>query len=314
MDVFPNDIQSKLELVFSKAAALLPADVGQQLLAMLTPSALATMAGVIVIWAGSHFFGMGEIADLVLLIIGWAAVGGVALEAAKKLYDFATKTNAARHDRDLDAAAKDLADAITLLGVNTVLVLLLKKKPGDTFKAPFRGVKMPRYSNDIGKKMSLPRNGGWRYTPKIKITKYRDVAQGGTKPWGDVEVGRNYYSEAMSKDEAYLQMLSTLYHEQVHMAIAPKFYLLRELRVFMRQSAYNKSFILRYLEEALAETIGLLRARGMRSEYILEGFKFPLGNTYEITYTLLRHEAAGILLGPVVVSGLMYNAWYGVQK
>jgi len=82
------------------------------------------------------------------------------------------------------------------------------------------------------------------------------------KTLGDVEVGRNYYPGAMSKDDAYLQMLSTLYHEQVHMAIAPKFYLFRELRVFMRQSAYNKSYILRYLEESLAETIGLLRARG----------------------------------------------------
>jgi len=98
------------------------------------------------------------------------------------------------------------------------------------------------------------------------------------------------------------------------MSIASKFYLLRELRVFMHQSAYNKSFILRYLEEAFAETIGLLRAKGMSRDYIIEGFKFPLGNTYEITFTLLRHEAAGILLGPVVVGGLMYNVWYGVQR
>lgn len=45
MDVIPNDIQSRLQLVISKAAALLPSDVGQQLLAMVTPSALATMAG-----------------------------------------------------------------------------------------------------------------------------------------------------------------------------------------------------------------------------------------------------------------------------
>ena len=184
MEVIPSDIQSRLQLVISKAAVLLPSDVGQQLLAMVTPSALATMAGVIVVWAGAHFFGIGEIADLVLLIVGWVAVGGVALEAAKKLFDFATKTNAARSEGDLDVAAKDLADAITLLGVNTVLALLLKKKPGDTFKTPFRGVKMPRYSSDIGRKMNLPRNGGWRYTPKIKITKHSDVVQGRTKPWG----------------------------------------------------------------------------------------------------------------------------------
>jgi len=162
--------------------------------------------------------------------------------------------------------------------------------------------------------MKLPRNGGWRYTPTIKITKYKDVIQGATKSWGDAVVGRNFYPGTISKDEAYLKMLTTLYHEQVHMIIAPKFYLLRELRVFMRQSAYSKSYILRYLEEALAETIGLLRARGMSTEYIVKGFNFPLGNTYEISFSLLRHEASGILLGPVIVGGIMYSVWYGVQQ
>ncbi|VYT98835.1 hypothetical protein [Metakosakonia massiliensis] len=314
MDVIRMDLQSKLQVVLTKAASLLPSDVGEQLLAMITPQALATMAGVVVIWAGAHFFGIGEIADIILLVVGWVAIGGVAFEAGKKLYDFAVKTNNARTEADLDAAAKDLAEAITLIGVNTVLILLFRKKPGDTFKKPLRGVVMPRYSGEIASRMNLPRNGGWRYKPIIKITKYKDVIQGATKPWGDAVVGRNFYPEAMSKEEAYLKMLTTLYHEQVHMAIAPKFYLLRELRVFMRQSAYSKSYILRYLEEALAETIGLLRARGMSSEYIIQGFKFPLGNTYEITFSLLRQEAAGILLGPVTVGGIMYSVWYGAQQ
>lgn len=238
----------------------------------------------------------------------------MALEAGKKLYDFAVQTNNAHSETDLDIAAENLANAITLIGIDAVLAVLLKKKPGDTLKVPFRGNSMPRYSREIGKRMSLPRNGGLRYTPKIKITKHKDVIQGATKPWGDAVVGRNYYPGAMSKDEAHLKMLTTLYHEQVHIFIAPKFYLLRDLRVFIRQSAYNKSFILRYLEEAFAETIGLLRARGMHREYIVEGFKFPLGNAYEITFSLLRNEAAGFLLGPVVVGGLMYKVWYGVQR
>jgi hypothetical protein len=52
-----------------------------------------------------------------------------------KLYDFAIKTNNARTEADLDAAAKDLAEAITLIGVNAALILLFRKKPGDTFKS-----------------------------------------------------------------------------------------------------------------------------------------------------------------------------------
>lgn len=114
MNVNTMDLQGKLQVSMTKAAALLPANVGQHLLALITPQALATMAGIVVIWAGSHFFGIGEIADVILLIVGWVAVGGVAAEAGKKLYDFAIKTHSARTEADLDAAAHDLADAITL--------------------------------------------------------------------------------------------------------------------------------------------------------------------------------------------------------
>lgn len=314
MDVLRMDLQAKLQIVLTKTANHLPVDIGNYLLTMLTPQALATMSGVLIVWGSAHFFGVGEIADVILLYAGWVAIGGVALNAGKLLYTFAIKTINAKTEDELEDAARDLSEAIMLVGVNTIFVILLKAKPADTFKRPFRGASMPQYSNEIAKRMSLPRNGGWRYTPTIKITKYKDVEQGATKIWRDATIGRNYYPNVMSKDEAYLKMLTTLYHERVHMAIAPKFYLLRELRVFMRQSAYSKSYILRYLEEALAETIGLLRARGMSREYIIQGFKFPLGNTYEITFSLLRHEAAGMLLGPITVGGIMYSVWYGVQR
>lgn len=314
MDISRMDLQAKLQVVLTRTAAQLPSEVGKELLSMITPQALAVVAGVVAIWGGSHFFGIGEIADVILLAVGWVAIGGVAFDAGEKLYNFAIKTNSAITEADFDTAAKDLAEAITLIGINTVLALLFRKKPDDIFKRPYRGVVMPRYSSEIVSSMSLPRNGGWRYKPTIKITKYEDVTHGTTTPWGDAVIGRNFSRETMSKDEAYLQMLTTLYHERVHIAIAPKFYLLRELRVFMRLSGYTKSYILRYLEEAFAETIGLLRARGMRAEYIVQGFKFPLGNTYEISFSLLRHEAAGIFLGPVMVGGIMYSVWYGVQK
>ncbi len=82
----------------------------------------------------------------------------------------------------------------------------------------------------------------------------------------------------------------------------------------MHGSAYHKSYILRYLEEAFAELVGLMRAKGMSPRYVIDGFKFPLTNNYEITFTALRHEAAGVLLGPVIVGGAMYNVYYGIQQ
>jgi hypothetical protein len=80
---YPDGFAVKTGVVLTKAASLLPSDVGEQLLAMVTPQALATMAGVVVIWAGAHFFGIGEIADVILLVVGWVAIGGVAFEAGK---------------------------------------------------------------------------------------------------------------------------------------------------------------------------------------------------------------------------------------
>ncbi|MGG6196117.1 hypothetical protein ACQV2B_18805 [Pantoea allii] len=283
---------------------------------MITPEALATMATVVVIWSGAHFFGIGEIADVVLLVVGWVAVGGVALEAASKLYEFAIKSCQARTEQDITAAGIALAEAITLIGVNTALALLLRKKPDDTFKTSYRNFKMPRYSAKIGRAMNAPRNSSskWRYMPTIRITDRESAGRGSTNHWGDITIGRQYDRTQKTSKEATQDMLVAIYHERVHQFIAPKFYLLRELRTFMRWSAYNKSYLLRYLEEALAETIGLLRAKGMSVNHLIEGFRLPLTTNYEITYTLLRHETAGILLGPVTVGGLMYNVYYGMMQ
>lgn len=316
MDVVRLDLQARLKIVLTKAASLLPADVGQQLLALITPQALATMAGIVVLWAGAHFFGIGEIADVILLVVGWAAIGGVAVEAGKKLYDFAVKTNNAQTESDLDQAASDLAEAITLIGVNTVFALLLRKKPDDVFNTHYKAAKIPRFSRKRAASLNLPRNNhpGWRYRPTIKFTNNLAAGEGYTHISGDIVVGRYFDKTNKTAAKAAHDVLETIYHEKVHQFIAPKFYLLRETRVLLQRAGYFKSYILRYLEEALAETIAKLRANGISPRYIVQGFKFPIGNGYQITYTALRHEAAGILLGPVTVGGSVYNVYYGIQQ
>lgn len=55
MDVNNLNLQSRIEIVLTKAAALLPYEMGQQLLAMISPQTLATMAAIVVVWAGAHF-------------------------------------------------------------------------------------------------------------------------------------------------------------------------------------------------------------------------------------------------------------------
>lgn len=53
MDVLNMDLQQRLSIAVSNAAKILPKDVGDQLLAMLTYQALGTVATVVGIWAGS---------------------------------------------------------------------------------------------------------------------------------------------------------------------------------------------------------------------------------------------------------------------
>ncbi|KOC87362.1 hypothetical protein [Winslowiella iniecta] len=318
MDIATMDLQARLEASITKAASLLPEDIGKQLLVLISPTSLATMAATVVLWAGSHFIGIGEIADIILLVVGWAAVGGVAVEAGSKLCDFATKTYNAHDEADLDDAASDLAQAITLIGINTVMALMLKKGPRDTFGTQLNKHKMPAYSSSLGRELAAvaPKNShpGWRYRPKIRFTDKIEAGHGAADPWGDITIGRRYDRTVLSADEAAKKVLETIYHEKVHQFVAPKFYLLRELRAFINISAYQKSYILRYLEEFLAETIGLLRVRGLSKKYIIQGLKFPLKNEYQITFVALRHEAAGIFLGPIMVGGLIYNVYYGVHR
>jgi hypothetical protein len=305
MNVRNLSLEPRLEVVFGKAARQLPGDIGDELLTFVSPGSLATMAAILVAWAGSHFFGVGEVADIVLLIVGYVALGGVAVEAGKHIFDFTKLTMNANSERDLDEAAKHLAKAIALIGVQVILGLLLRKAPKDLFKVP-RNRKLPPFKGAFA--TALPRNAPLRFRPKLTFTKKLNFGNGGTNAVGDIRVGTGARFGNMKKEE----LLATLYHEKVHQFMTPKMYFLRNIRIYAKQSGYVRSYILRYLEEAIAETFGLLRAYGMSAQNIIRGLKFPIENTgYQITYAALGNEATGILLGPVIAGGMVYNVYYG---
>lgn len=313
MNVASMDLQARLEVVFRKAAALLPADVGRRLLALISPAALTTMAAVVAIWAGSHFFGVGEIADVILLVVGWAAIGGGAIDAGKKLFAFALKTANARMEKDLDLAAQDLVAAIGILGVDVALALLMRRKPGDTFKTDLNPAKpMPPYLKAFPQ--ALPRNGRWSYKATLTFTKAKFAGEGGTDALGNIKIGRDYVPGERTVAAAMRDVRRAVHHEQVHSFLAAKLYLLREPRIYMKMSAYKRSYILRYVEEAVAEVRSRAMTDGLGRGQLIEAIRFPLGNRYQLTVALLGHEAKGVLLGPAVVGGLTYNVYYGLEQ
>lgn len=217
------------------------------LLQLTDPAALATMLGVLTIRVGAHFFGAGEIADVILITVGWLALGGVVVEASSHLYSFASMTIGARTPADIETAGGHLASAISLLGVQTVLALLMKGGPKSTFKSPYKGQNL----KPLSQMTPLPRSSGLLYKPKIKFRKDKMAGQGGTNAAGDSWMGRDHYGAAATASK---EVEVAAYHEAVHRFLTPKLQIFREFRVYVEQSGYSKSYVLRYLEEALAET------------------------------------------------------------
>lgn len=288
--------------------------MGHRLLALVTPASLATMATVVAVWAGAHFFGAGEVADVVMLVVGYAALGGSALEAGRHFVSFAIKTKRAAAPGDLDVAAKELAAGISIVGVDGALALLFRNRPAGTFKSELRPEKpLLPYSKMFAR--PLPRNGGWSYKPVITFTKKELAGYGKTLPTGDVVIGRDWYPGGDVKvADVAKQVRKAVIHERFHQFLAAKFYFLREPRMYLHMGAYKRSFLLRYLEEAVAETRANLLVEGVGKGQVLAGLKFPLGNRYMLSVVQLGAEARGILLGPITVGGMVYQVYYGLEK
>jgi len=95
---------------------------------LLTPTALATTAGVLALLAISHFFGIGEIIDIVLVVVGVAFLGVAAFDVASHLIDCVSITADATTRAELDEAAEHLAYVVAIIGVAAFLALLRKAR------------------------------------------------------------------------------------------------------------------------------------------------------------------------------------------
>lgn len=277
-----------------RSIPMLPADAREEVEALLAPESLAIIAGVLVIWVVSHFFGVGEVADVILLIVGVVALGGVALRAAEELYNFGSTAVGAKREEDLDRAAKHFSEAVALIGIQAVAAILLKKAP-KTFRKSHNNA--PTYT--LRTLPTAPRTPGKIfYRPKTTADPTLPRGEGYTTAFGDI-----FYS---SRGPSDLQRIVRL-HERVHQLLTPKLQFLREVRVVLSQNGYFKSYILRYLEEALAETVAQVGVNGFRSA--VQGITFPVKNGY-VTLVGMRAEAAGILLGPINVGGMVFRVYH----
>jgi hypothetical protein len=108
------------------------------------------------------------------------------------------------------------------------------------------------------------------------------------------------------RNQSLTEQRLTLYHEWVHRSLMPKVGPMRQLRAQLRASAYWRSSLLRYLEEAMAESYAQLRVRGMHQ--VVVGIRFPIQGGY-VTMSQLGTEGAAV--GNIVVGGSIFTVRVG---
>lgn len=251
---------------------------------MLRPETMAIVAGTLTVWAGSHFFGVGEIVDIVLLGVGVAALGFAVFEGAGELYEFGSTALGASSSAQLDEAGQHFARAVTLLGISTVQALLLRGQARPVI-ARGRPQAQPRLQLP-----PPPANGNQLHSSRPASIPTGEA--GLTSPYGVITVARN---QSLSEQRV------TLYHELVHRFFSPRTGPLLKLRAEVRMSAYSRSALLRYLEEALAEGYGQLRVHGL--EKALGAYRFPINGGY-VTVAQLASE--GHAIGTITLGGVLF--------
>jgi hypothetical protein len=341
-EVMNLPLEKKLEIVVRAAmsSSRVEREIKEQLGSLLHPANIAIMGSVVTVWVVSHFFVAGEVIDVIALFVAAVALGMTAATAADKLYRFAYYTYNAKSDADLDQAAEFLVEAVVLIGIEAVLAVLLYLVPKQPFRNPQlgRSARMPTKAQDLANRHGP---SSWRHEPvEISVGVVDDTATlGKTDVFGDIwiankklimQFGDIRIFRALTTDER----AAIRFHEQVHQWLVPKLYPLRRLRVYLAQESYNRSYVLRYLEEALAETYSKVRMAGLNPDAIMEGIRFPVQNGYirlenpaaqaaveaagwaaqkAAAKSLILEEVKGALLGPILVSSSMWLAYFSME-
>jgi hypothetical protein len=275
----------KIAEAMRRSLPYLPAESRTVVESLLKPEALAIIAATLVVWAGSHFLGVGEIVDVILLGVGVVTLGFAVFEGAGAFSDFATGALKAGSDPDFEQAGKHFAKAVTLLGLSVIQALLLRgqgravaaRRPPQVHPLPNVGAAPP-----AGNQLRLSRPG--------------------TIPGGSLGQTDAFGAITIARNQSLTEQRITLFHELVHRYFSPRTGPLRKIRAQIRMSGYSRSALLRYLEEALAEGYGQLRVHGLAQA--LGAFRFPLSNGY-VTISQLAGE--GVAIGTITLGGVLFH-------
>lgn len=125
-DTSKMSLEDRFAEVMRRALPKLPAEMREEFAALLEPEALAIIVGVLAVWAASHYFGVGFVVDLILIVGGVFLLGWQLWEAGKDLVAFVQITRDARTEADLEMASHHLANFVAVVGVAAFIALIAK--------------------------------------------------------------------------------------------------------------------------------------------------------------------------------------------
>jgi len=125
-DVARWPLERKLIEAARRATPKLPWEMQEQFATLFAPESIAITGAVLVVWAGSHLVGAGEVVDVVLLLIGLGTVGWQAFQVGRDIGAYLRLASGARSEADLDLAADRLAVAVATIGATVFVALVFK--------------------------------------------------------------------------------------------------------------------------------------------------------------------------------------------
>jgi hypothetical protein len=127
----------KLCRSFARSLAALPEAMTQEARNLLTPENIAVMAAMTAAWVGTQGVPVvGQAVDAALLALGVTLLVAQTGELVDALWAYVNRAIAARSKTDLDEAARHLARALSMAGINVVAFILTKKAVSKAPRGP----------------------------------------------------------------------------------------------------------------------------------------------------------------------------------
>ena len=119
--------EDKLLRAAQLALHKLPVGMRAEFAALFEPKALAATTALLGAWAAAHATPRGWAVDVGMLLLGLVSMGALVFVALEHLERYVRLALAARDERGLDAAANELARAIAIVGVQTLVALITRR-------------------------------------------------------------------------------------------------------------------------------------------------------------------------------------------